>query len=168
MARILLYHVYRPFPALASAQGNHVMTSHLRFQFLVLTALVGLTLPYGEAHRLTTPLTQTPVTGQLADGSAFRGWLTIHDVTVDAQGQLTASGLLTCTAIPALGTAIPVPPRSFTTLAAVLDLRASCTTLVVDLGPIFLSSLAQEVTLVPVIVSERATPNAEHLAYTAL
>src|SRR5262249_703572 len=137
MARILLYHVYRPFPALASPQGDQVMTSPLRFQFLVLIALVGLTLPYGEAHRLTTTLTQTPVTGQLADGSAFRGWLTIHDVTVDAQGQLTATGLLTGTAIPALGTAIPVPPGSFTTLAPVLDLRRSSTTVLVDLAPLF-------------------------------
>ncbi len=144
------------------------MTPHLRFQLLVLTVMLGLMLPYGEAHRVTTTLTQTPVTGQLADGGAFHGWLTVHDVTVDAQGQLTATGLLTGTATPALGTATSVPSDPFTTMAAILDLRGSCTTVVVDLAPIFLPSLAQEVTLVPVILSRRAAPQAMHLAYMAL
>jgi len=146
------------------------MTRPLLSWFLGVPALVGLMLSptHGEAYRVTTTLTQTPVTGQLASGGTFHGRLTLHDVTVDAQGQLTATGLLTGTATLALGATTAVPPHPFTTLAAVLDLRGSCTTVVVDLAPIFLPSLAQEVTLVPVILSQRAIPAAASLAYTAL
>ena len=97
------------------------MTRPLLSWFLGVPALVGLMLSptHGEAYRVTTTLTQTPVTGQLASGGTFHGRLTLHDVTVDAQGQLTATGLLTGTATPALGATTAVPPHPFTTLAAV-------------------------------------------------
>jgi hypothetical protein len=49
-----------------------------------------------------------------------------------------------------------------------LDLRGTCTTVVVDLAPIFLEHLAQEVTLVPIILTRRVIPKEEHLLYTAL
>jgi hypothetical protein len=87
---------------------------------------------------------------------------------LDARGQLSATGILTGTASTTPGTATPIPPRPFTALAALLDLRGTCTTVVVDLAPIFLEHLAQEVTLVPIILTRRVIPKEEHLLYTAL
>src|SRR5713101_9252341 len=116
------------------------MQRHGLSLLLVVTVSAGLVLPreQSEAYIVTTTLTQTPVTGQLAAGGTFQGRLTVHEVTVDAQGQLAATGVLTGTATPAPGTATPIPPRPFTRQASVLDLRGSCTTVVVDLAPIFL------------------------------
>jgi hypothetical protein len=108
------------------------------------------------------------VTGQLAAGGAFHGWLTVHALRVDASGQLSATGILTGTATTTPGTATPIPPRPFTALAALLDLRGTCTTVVVDLAPIFLEHLAQEVTLVPIILTRRVIPKEERLLYTTL
>ena len=146
------------------------MPRHLRYRLLVVTVLAGLVLPLGqsEAHRVTKTLTQTPVTGQLADGGAFHGRLTVYALTVDERGQLAATGVLTGTATPAPGTATPIPLRPFTALAALLDLRGTCTTVVVDLAPIFLEPLAQEVTLVPIILTRQTTRKEEHLLYTTL
>ena len=146
------------------------MKRHLLYWLLVATAMVELMLPlrYGEAHTITKTLTQMPVTGQLAAGGAFHGWLTVHALRVDASGQLSATGILTGTATTTPGTATPIPPRPFTALAALLDLRGTCTTVVVDLAPIFLEHLAQEVTLVPIILTRRVIPKEERLLYTTL
>jgi hypothetical protein len=58
--------------------------------------------------------------------------------------------------------------RPFTTLAALLDLRGDCLTMVVDLAPLILPTLEQEVTLVPVILSLRDAPQEEHLLHSTL
>jgi len=134
------------------------------------TALVGLLLLLqpSAAHVVTTTLTATPVTGQLADGTPFDGWLTVHELLIDAEGHLAATGVLAGTALTAPDTATTVPSRPFTTLASLLDLRGTCTTVVVDLAPIFLAGLDQDVTLRPLILSLREIPPEEHLLYTAL
>jgi len=146
------------------------MARWLRPLVLGLIAGLGLVLPLppGEAYVVTQTLTQTPVTGRLADGGTFHGRLTIQTLTVDEDGQLAATGVLTGTALPAAGRATKVPPRPFTAPAALLDLRGTCTTLVLDLAPIVVAPLAQEITLVPVILGPREAPQADRLVQTIL
>jgi hypothetical protein len=131
----------------------------------MMATIVGLILPLGpcEAHSVTHTLTQTPVTGRLATGGTFHGRLTIHAFTVDEDGQLTAAGVLTGTATTAPRAVTKIPPRPFTALASLLDLRGTCTTVVVDLAPVWLTPLEQEVTLTPVVLGVRAGPQAEQL-----
>jgi len=139
---------------------------------LVLGIMAGLglllPLPQGEAYVVTQTLTQTPVTGRLADGGTFHGRLTIQTLTIDEDGQLAATGVLTGTALPAAGRATKVPPRPFSAPAALLDLRGTCTTLVLDLAPIVVAPLAQEITLVPVILGPREAPQEDRLLQAVL
>ena len=103
-----------------------------------------LPLPPGEAYVITKTLAQTPVIGRLANGGTFHGRLTVQAVTVDADGQLVAAGVLSGTATtPAAGRTTKVPARTFSAPAAVLDLRGTCTTLVLDLAPLTVAPLAQ-------------------------
>src|SRR6266566_293140 len=72
---------------------------------LVLTSVVGLVLPleYSEAREafaVKNTLKQMPVTGRLADGGTFAGRLTVQALTINDLGQLSATGVLTGTAIP--------------------------------------------------------------------
>jgi len=131
---------------------------------------LGLLLPLqqAEAYVVTQTLTQTPVTGRLADGGTFHGRLTIQTLTIDEDGQLAATGVLTGTALPAAGRATKVPPRPFTAPAALLDLRGTCTTLVLDLAPMVVESVAQEITLVPVILGPREAPQEDRLLQAVL
>ena len=146
------------------------MARCLRSLVLGIMAGLGLLLPLqqGEAYVVTQTLTQTPVTGRLADGGTFHGRLTVQTLTVDEDGQLAATGVLTGTALPAAGRATKVPPRPFTAPAALLDLRGTCTTLVLDLAPIVVAPLAQEITLVPVILGLREAPQESRLLQTTL
>ena len=95
----------------------------------------------------------------------FHGRLTVHALHLDASGQLSATGILTGMATTTLGTAPPMPQCPFTALAALLDLCGSGTTFVVDLTPIFLEHLVQEVTLVPIILIRRVISQ-EDTCYT--
>jgi len=146
------------------------MTRYARTLMLGMMAGLGLLLPLpqGEAAVVTPTITRTPVSGRLADGGTFRGRLTVQMVTVDADGQLTATGVLTGTARPAAGHATTVPPRTFTAPAVLLDLRGTCTTLVLDLAPLAVRPLAQEITLVPVILASRDAPPSDRLVQTLL
>ena len=139
---------------------------------LVLGIMAGLglllPLPQGEAYVVTQTLTQTPVTGRLADGGTFHGRLTVQTLTVDDDGQLAVTGVLTGTALSVAGRATKVPPRPFTAPAALLDLRGTCTTLVLDLAPMVVESVAQEITLVPVILGPREAPQEDRLLQAVL
>ena len=145
---------------------RHPMLSLL----LIVTAVGALMVPLRQsaASTVTQTLTQTPVTGRLAEGGTFAGQLTVHTVALDDEGQLVATGSLSGTVAPASGVAIALPLSSFTTLAALLDLRGDCLTVVVDLAPLLLPRLEQEVTLVPVILSLRDAPEEEHLLHSTL
>lgn len=146
------------------------MQRHLIYLLLVVTPGVGLLplLGYSEAFGGKHPLQQLPVTGRLADGGTFTGRLTVQELTADDRGQLAATGVLTGTALPQTGTATKIPPRAFTTRAPLLDLRGTCSTLVLDLEPIFLDPLRQEVRLVPVTLDIQARQKDERLLSTAL
>ena len=62
----------------------------------------------------------------------------------------------------------PIPPRTVITPASLLDLRGTCTTLVLDVEPIFLEPLSQEVTLGPITLDMHTVPKHEHLLGTTL
>ena len=113
-------------------------------------------------------LAQTPVTGRLADGGTFQGRLTLQALRLDEAGQLVATGVLAGTATPAAGHTTKVPMHTFTTPVALLDLRGTCRTLVVDLAPLTVAPLAQELTLVPVVLAPDAAPKEERLLQRAL
>jgi hypothetical protein len=146
------------------------MPRHARIFCRLVTALLGvlLLLQPSAAHRVTTTLTATPVHGHLADGTRFDGWLTLHELLLDAAGDLTATGVLAGTATMSPAAASTVPSQPFTTLAAVLDLRGTCTTVVVDLAPIDLPGLAQAVTVRPIILSLREVALEAYPWYMAL
>jgi hypothetical protein len=108
------------------------------------------------------------VTGRLADGGTFRGRLTLQALRLDAAGQLVATGVLAGTATPAAGRATPVPAHTFHTPVALLDLRGTCRTLVVDLAPLTVAPLVQELRLVPVVLTPEAAPKAERAVQRAL
>jgi hypothetical protein len=146
------------------------MTHFLLSVVLGVSTALGLLLPLppGEAAVVAKPLAQTPVTGRLAYGGTFHGWLTLQALTLDEAGQLIATGVLSGTATPAAGRATKVPARTFTTPVALLDLRGTCTTLVVDLAPLTVAPLMQELTLVPVLLTPQAAPKQERVLQRAL
>jgi hypothetical protein len=144
-----------------------------RFLFsLTLGVLAGLgllrPLPLGEAAGIAKTLAQTPVTGRLADGGTFRGRLTLQALRLDEAGELVATGVLAGTARPAVGRMTKVPAHTFTTPVALLDLRGTCRTLVVDLAPLTVAPLAQALTLVPVVLAPEAAPKEERVLQQAL
>ena len=146
------------------------MARHRHSSFLVGTTLVSLLLLLGPstASVVTKTLAQTPVTGRLADGGTFHGRLTLQALRLDAAGHLVATGVLSGTATPAVGRATTIAARPFTTPAALLDLRGTCRTLVVDLAPLTVAPLAQELTLVPVVLAPEAAPKEERRLQMAL
>jgi hypothetical protein len=113
-------------------------------------------------------LRQIPVAGRLEYDGTFAGRLTIEELTVNDLGQLAATGVLAGTATPEAGNATPIPPRTVITPASLLDLRGTCATLVLDIEPIFLEPLRQEVTLGPITLDMHAMPKDEHLLGTTL
>jgi hypothetical protein len=137
---------------------------------LVLAALVGRPLlsAAGEAAAPIPPLHRVPVTGRLADGGTFRGQLTLEALTVDDDGPLRATGALTGTARPTAGRPITLPAYAFTAPAAVLDLRGTCTTVILDLQPLIPAPLGQALTLVPLVLGPPGPSKRAHRVQTAL
>lgn len=125
-------------------------------------------LPQGEASVVAKTLAQTPVSGRLADGGTFYGRLTLQALRLDETGQLVAIGVLSGTATPAVGRTVKVPTHTVTTPVALLDLRGTCTTLVVDLAPLTVAPLTQALTLVPVVLAPQAAPKEERRLQMAL
>jgi hypothetical protein len=146
------------------------MTRFLLSMVLGVSAALGLLLPLplSEAAVVAKTLAQTPVTGRLADGGTFRGRLTLQALRRDEAGQLVATGVLAGTAMHAAGRAAKVPARPFTTPVALLDLRGTCRTLVVDLAPLTVAPLVQALTLVPVVLAPEAAPKEERRLQMAL
>ena len=146
------------------------MPRHLRALFLVVTILAGVVLPlrYGEAVLASKPIQAMPVTGPVADGGTFQGRLTVHTLTVDEEGQLAATGILKGTVTTAPGAVTTIPAHPFSAPASLLDLRGTCTTVVLDLAPIVLAPLAQPVTLVPIVLGPRGAQQQESLLRTTL
>ena len=146
------------------------MTRFLLSMVLGVSAALGLLLPLplSEAAGVAKTLAQTPVTGRLADGGTFHGRLTLQALRFDEDGQIVATGVLSGTATPAAGRTTKVPAHTFTTPVALLDLRGTCRTLVVDLAPLIVASLAQELTLVPVVLAPETAPKEERVLQRAL
>jgi hypothetical protein len=146
------------------------MQRHWRFLLLVVTTVMALVLPPrpSEAYVVTKTLAQTPVTGRLVGGGTFQGRLTVHALTVDEDGQLAATGILKGTVTTAPGAVTTIPAHPFTAPASLLDLRGTCTTLVLDLAPIVLAPLEQQVTLVPIVLGQRGAQQQESLLRTTL
>jgi hypothetical protein len=146
------------------------MTRFLLSIILGISAGLGLLLPLppGEASVVAKTLAQMPVTGRLADGGTFQGRLTLQALQFDEAGHLVATGVLSGTATPAAGRATKVPAHTFITPVALLDLRGTCRTLVVDLAPLTLAPLVQALTLVPVVLAPEAAPKEERRLQMAL
>jgi hypothetical protein len=99
--------------------------------------------------------TSTPVTGTLADGTAFTGALS--DLTVKAkQGVMTATGTITGTGLPAGGSTFTAPVQSLAT-------PAGCTILTLDLGPLHLDVLGLVVDLNAIHLNITAQPGPGNL-----
>ena len=146
------------------------MTRFLRSMVLGVSAALGLlfALPLSEAAGVAKTLAQTPVIGRLADGGTFQGRLTLQALRFDEDGQIVATGVLSGTVTPAAGRPTKVPAHLFTTPVALLDLRGTCRTLVLDLAPLTIASLAQDLTLVPVVLAPEAAPKEERRLQMAL
>ena len=131
---------------------------------------LGLLLPllHSEAAVVAKTLVHTPVTGRLADGGTFHGRLTLQTLRRNEAGHLVATGVLSGTATPAAGRATKVPSHTFSAPVALLDLRGTCRTLVVDLAPLTVAPLVQALTLVPVVLAPEAAPKEERRLQMAL
>ena len=70
------------------------MTRFLLFVVLGISTALGLLrrLSPGEAASVAKTLAQTPVTGRLADGGTFQGWLTLQALRFDEAGELVDEG----------------------------------------------------------------------------
>jgi len=146
------------------------MPQHWRFLLLVVTTVMVLVLPPrpSEASVVTKTLAQTPVTGRLMGGGTFQGRLTVHALAIDEDGQLAATGILKGTVTTAPGAVTTIPAHPFSVPASLLDLRGTCTTVVLDLAPIVLAPLAPPVTLVPIVLGPRGAQQQESLLRTTL
>jgi hypothetical protein len=151
------------------AEGDIAMPRHLLCLLLVVIT-VGCAVPLGhsEVMGVRHVLRQIPVAGRLEHGGTFAGRLTVEELTVNDLGQLAATGVLAGTATPEAGNATPISPQTVIAPASLLDLRGTCTTLVLDVEPIFLEPLRQEVTLGPITLDMHAVPEDEHLLGTTL
>ena len=146
------------------------MTRILLSMLLGVSAALGLLLPLplSEAAGVAKTLAQTPVTDRLANGGTFHGRLTLQALRFDETGGLVATGVLAGTATLATGRTTKVPAHTFITPVALLDLRGTCRTLVVDLAPLTMASLVQELTLVPVVLAPETAPKEERRLQMAL
>jgi hypothetical protein len=146
------------------------MTRFLLSIVLGVSTVLGLLLPLppSEAAVVAKTLVQTPVTGRLADGGTFQGRLTLQALRFDEDGQIVTTGVLSGTATPVVGRTMKVPAHTFTTPVALLDLRGTCRTLIVDLAPLTVAPLVQELTLVPVVLAPEAAPKEERRLQMAL
>lgn len=99
--------------------------------------------------------TTLPVTGTLADGTAFTGALSNLDTRV-VDGVLTLTGTLTGTGLPAGGT-------PFTTTIDSLAAPEGCSVLNLDLGPLDLDLLGLVINLSPISLDITAVPGAGNL-----
>jgi len=99
------------------------MQRHGRFFLLVVITVMALGLPPrpSEAAVATKTLAQMPVTGRLVGGGTFQGRLTVQTLTVDEEGQLAATGLLTGTVTTAPGAVTTIPAHPFSAPASLLD-----------------------------------------------
>jgi hypothetical protein len=150
-------------------EGDIAMPRHLMFVLLVVIAVeYAVPLGHSEVVGVKRVLTQMPVTGRLEQGGTFAGWLTVEELTINDLGRLAATGVLAGTATSKAGNATPIPPCTVITPASLLDLRGTCTTLVLDVEPIFLEPLRQEVALGPITLDMHAVPKDEHLLGTTL
>ena len=99
--------------------------------------------------------TTLPVTGTLADGTAFTGALSNLTTSV-VNGVVQLSGTITGTGLPAGGTTFTAPIQNLTA-------NGSCTILTLDLGPLHLDLLGLVVDLAPVNLDVTAVPGAGNL-----
>jgi hypothetical protein len=99
--------------------------------------------------------TSVPVTGTLANGTAFTGALSNLTVT-NVGGVPTLTGLITGTGLPAAGTTFTAPIQNLATGAA-------CTILTLDLGPLHLDLLGLVVDLNAIHLNITAVPGAGNL-----
>ncbi len=99
--------------------------------------------------------TTVPVTGTLADGTAFSGRLSNLSTSV-VNGVLQLSGTITGTGLPAGGTSFSTPIQNLVT-------PAGCAILTLDLGPLHLDLLGLVIDLAPVHLNITAVPGAGKL-----
>lgn len=99
--------------------------------------------------------TSLPVTGTLADGTAFTGQLSNLSSNV-VNGVLNVTGTITGTGLPADGTTFTAPVQDITT-------PNGCQVLTLDLGPLHLDLLGLVVDLAPVNLDVTAVPGAGNL-----
>jgi hypothetical protein len=112
--------------------------------------------PASQAATAAVPAATTlPVTGTLADGTAFTGQLSNLSTSV-VDGVLMLSGTITGTGIPAGGTTFTAPVQNLAT-------TNGCSILTLDLGAIHLDLLGLVVDLAPVNLDVTAVPGAGNL-----
>lgn len=96
-----------------------------------------------------------PVSGTLADGTAFTGQISNLSTQV-VNGVLTMTGTITGTGLPAGGTTFTAPVQNITDPGA-------CQVLTLNLGPLHLDLLGLVVDLAPVNLDITAQPGAGNL-----
>jgi len=102
-----------------------------------------------------TAASTLPVTGTLADGTAFTG--SLSDLTTQVvNGVLTLTGTLSGSGLPAGGTTFSTPIQA-------VDAPTGCDVITLDLGPLHLDVLGLVIDLAPVNLDVTAVPGAGNL-----
>lgn len=133
-----------------------------RFTLLALSALLALAFVLPTAASAARPatnglLTDIPVVGELANGEAFTGTVTIDEIT-RVGDQLLFSGTVADATGAVVGT--------FEDVVGILTPgggAARCDILFLDLGPIFLDVLGLQIDLSQIVLDIDAVPGAGNL-----
>lgn len=128
---------------------------------LLATVIVPIAAPFAQVHAATSPFTDIPVTGTLANGGTFTGTLDITRFAV-RNGSLVAIGSLTGTLTDVLGNVIGTVTNIPITLP-VASLQGTCDILHLELGPLDLNLLGLVVHLDQVVLDITAQSGAGNL-----
>ena len=128
---------------------------------LLATVIVPIAAPFAHAQAATSPFSNIPITGTLANGGIFTGTLNITRFATQ-NGALVAVGSLTGTLTDALGNVIGSVTGVPITLP-IASLQGTCQVLHLVLGPLDLNLLGLVVHLNQVVLDITAQSGAGNL-----
>lgn len=145
----------------------------LALMFALVSAFALAPLTAAAAPKNSKILKNLPVTSTLADGSTFKGKVTITEFGYDAVEGLTVSGVLRGTATSVAGVETELE-QAFSNVGATLSQTSAasgaaiqpaavCDILFLDIGPIFLDLLGLQIDLSQIVLDIDAVSGAGNL-----
>jgi hypothetical protein len=133
-------------------------TRRLVAMLIAVVVAVAFALFAGAAQSDDEVLDHVPVHGRVAPHGRFVGHLTITAVAVDDARHLFLTGVLQGTATDRTGATTQVRPQPFTAPATVMEADHTTDVLLLQLGPMTLTSVGKPITLAPIPLDIDAVP----------